>query len=209
MEPAAAGRSARKHAAIVDAATTAFLGNGYDGTSMDEIAALAGVSKQTVYKHFADKETLFAEIVLATTDQVTAIVQLVTDTLHETTDLPSDLQALARQFLRALMTPRVLRLRRMVIASANRFPDLGRSWYEQGFERALAAMASAFGDLAARGALVLDDSALAAHHFVGLLLWIPVNEAMFTGNDDYGAGADLDGYADAAARAFLLAYGPR
>ena len=47
--------SARKRSAILEAATTLFLRNGYRGTSMDEIAALAAVSKQTVYKHFADK----------------------------------------------------------------------------------------------------------------------------------------------------------
>ena len=57
--------STRKRRAIIEAATTAFLRNGYLGTSMDEIAALAGVSKQTVYKHFADKERLFSEIVVS------------------------------------------------------------------------------------------------------------------------------------------------
>ena len=54
-----------KRTAIMDAATTAFLRNGYKGTSMDEIAALARVSKQTVYKHFADKASLFSAIVNA------------------------------------------------------------------------------------------------------------------------------------------------
>ena len=63
------GRSARKRRAILEAATTAFLRNGYRGTSMDEIAALAGVSKQTVYKHFADKERLFSEIVIGTVNE--------------------------------------------------------------------------------------------------------------------------------------------
>ena len=43
-----------KRAAILEAATTTFLRNGYRGTSMDEVAAVARVSKQTVYKHFAD-----------------------------------------------------------------------------------------------------------------------------------------------------------
>ena len=62
-------RSARKRTAILDAATTVFLRKGYLGTSMDEIAALAAVSKQTVYKHFADKERLFAEIVIGTVDE--------------------------------------------------------------------------------------------------------------------------------------------
>ena len=62
-------RSARKRRAILDAATTVFLRNGYLGTSMDEIAALAAVSKQTVYKHFADKERLFSEIVVGTVNE--------------------------------------------------------------------------------------------------------------------------------------------
>ena len=56
-------RTSRKRRAILQAATTVFLRKGYVGTSMDEIAALATVSKQTVYKHFADKETLFSELV--------------------------------------------------------------------------------------------------------------------------------------------------
>ena len=62
-------RSTRKRRAILEAATTVFLRKGYLGTSMDEIAALAAVSKQTVYKHFADKERLFSEIVVGTVNE--------------------------------------------------------------------------------------------------------------------------------------------
>lgn len=207
MEEREEGRSARKHRAIVEAATTAFLDKGYDGTSMDEIAAIAAVSKQTVYKHFADKETLFAEIVLATTEQVNQIVRLVTDSLSDSQNLAEDLGELARRFITVLMQPQILRLRRMVISSANRFPDLGRTWYEQGLERALAAMASAFQELVQQGLLFMDDPQLAADHFVGMLLWIPVNKAMFTGNDNYGNTIELEAYADATVRVFLNAYG--
>ncbi len=199
-------RSARKHRQIVEAATIAFLQNGYDGTSMDEIAALAAVSKQTVYKHFADKDTLFAEIVLATTDDVNQIVSLVTDTLTDTDDLERDLGTLAQTFLTALMAPRVLKLRRMIIASADRFPELGTAWYEQGFQRALTAMATAFQRLADRGLLSLTDPAMAANQFVGMLLWIPVNKAMFTGNDNAVSTADLKRYAENATRTFLAAH---
>ncbi|MBV8085816.1 MAG: helix-turn-helix transcriptional regulator, partial [Chloroflexi bacterium] len=56
-------RTERKRRAIVEAATTLFLRHGYAGTSMDQVAALAGVSKQTVYKQFADKERLFQAVV--------------------------------------------------------------------------------------------------------------------------------------------------
>src|SRR5437870_11313641 len=96
-------RSARKHHAILEAATAVFLSKGYDGTSMDEIATSAGVSKQTVYKHFADKERLFAEIVRATADEIDGLVRLVAETLADTGDLDRDLSKLARRFLTALM----------------------------------------------------------------------------------------------------------
>ena len=64
MEPREGTQSARKHKAIVEAATVLFLSKGYQDTSVDEIAAVAEVGKQTVYKHFADKQHLFSEIIL-------------------------------------------------------------------------------------------------------------------------------------------------
>src|SRR5215472_9734733 len=61
------GRSARKRQAIMAAATALFLRDGYRNTSMDHVSADAAVSKQTVYKHFADKEQHFREIVFRDT----------------------------------------------------------------------------------------------------------------------------------------------
>src|SRR2546423_1717133 len=144
-------RSARKHRAIVEAATTAFLSKGYLGTSMDEIAALAAVSKRTVYQHFSDKDRLFSEIVLSTTDQIDGLVRMVADTLGDTTDVGRDLSEVARSFLSALIQPQLVQLRRLVIANADHFPDLGRAWYERGFERVLATLAGCFQRLAGRG----------------------------------------------------------
>ena len=57
------GRSARKRLTILSAGRQLFLSNGYQGTSGDQIAASAEVSKQTVYKHFGDKHELLLAIV--------------------------------------------------------------------------------------------------------------------------------------------------
>src|ERR1700716_3334678 len=171
------GRSSRKRAAILEAATTVFLSNGYLGTSMDEIAALAAVSKQTVYKHFADKEQLFIEIVLAAVYEGVLV-------LDDSGDLEADLRDLARRLLGRVIQPRLLQLRRLVIGEAGRFPELGRTFYERGPGRTIAALAAAFERLAERGELNLDDPLLAAAHFNWLIMSIPLNQAMLLGHDE-------------------------
>ncbi|MEU8539920.1 TetR/AcrR family transcriptional regulator [Streptomyces sp. NPDC048717] len=218
-------RSALKHQSILEAATSVFLTKGYAGTSMDDIAKLAAVSKQTVYKHFADKDTLFAEIVLATTDDVDGIIGAAAE-FHTVVNggggegsgagdgngagagaggLEEGLARLARSFVRTLTQDRVLRLRRLIIANADQFPELGADWYERGFERVLAGLADTFRQLDAEGRLTVPDPELAAHHFAGLLLWIPVNAAMFHGSAQH-TDADLDRYAKEGVRVFLAAY---
>ncbi|WP_340558872.1 TetR/AcrR family transcriptional regulator [Streptomyces sp. GSL17-111] len=199
------GRSERKRRAIMAAGTEVFMAKGYAGTSMDDIAKRAAVSKQTVYKHFADKEKLFAEIVLATTDRVDAMVDLVADVPAEAEALHTHLVSLARALLEALTQPQVLQLRRLVIANADAFPELGAAWYERGFERVLATLAATFRSLTEAGVLHVREPLLAAHHFTGLLLWIPVNKAMFHGGPRH-TPAELDHYAAEGVRAFLAAY---
>jgi AcrR family transcriptional regulator len=202
-------RSARKRAAILAAATTLFLRNGYRGTSMDEIAALAAVSKQTVYKHFADKERLFSEIVTGTVKDVSDPVHDEVRRLEDTGDVAADLRGLAQRLLERVMQPRILQLRRLVIGEAGRFPELGRVFYEQGPGRTITALAILFERLAERGVLRLDDPQLAAAQFNWLVMSSPLNRAMFLGEDEPPARAELDRYADAGVRAFLAAYAPR
>jgi AcrR family transcriptional regulator len=201
-----ATRSARKRGAILDAATTLFLRSGYRGTSMDEIAALAAVSKQTVYKHFADKERLFAEIVTGSVSEVSDPVHAEVLALEDSGDVEADLRGLARRLLGRVMQPRILQLRRLVIGEAARFPELGRTFHDQGPGRTIGALAAVFERLADRGVLELDDPRLAAAHFNWLVMSIPLNQAMLLGEDQPPDRAELDRYADAGVRAFLAAY---
>lgn len=199
-------RSARKRSAILDAATSVFLRKGYLGTSMDEIAARAGVSKQTIYKNYADKQSLFTEIVTSTVDQAGDRVAAEVRTLADTGDLEADLRDLARRQLATVMEPRVLQLRRLVIGEAGRFPKLGRTFYDHGPGRTITALAAAFEQLRRRGVLTFEDAHLAAEHFNWLIMSIPLNRAMLLGDDTQPAAEELDRYAAAGVRVFLATY---
>jgi TetR/AcrR family transcriptional repressor of mexJK operon len=201
------GRSARKRRAILDAARALFLRNGYAGTSMDDVAARAAVSKQTVYKHFVDKERLFTAIItgdIAATEQLT---QSLVDALPDTQNLEHDLREFARRHIVEVMQPHLVRMRRILIGEADRFPDLAAAWYERGPERAHATFAGWFTALAERGLLRVPDPLLAAEHFNWLVLSIPMNRAMFSGDDEPFDRDRLEYYADEAVRVFLAAYG--
>jgi AcrR family transcriptional regulator len=206
LEPEDQRRSARKRRAILDAATATFLSNGYLGTSMDEIAAVAQVSKQTVYKHFADKQSLFTEIVTSTVNEISDPVHDEVLQLADSGDLEADLRDLARRLVARVMQPRLLELRRLVIAEAGRFPELGRAFYERGPGRTITALTSVFERLAASGALRLDDPPLAAAHFNWLIMSAPINRAMMLGSDSIPSKRELNRTADAGVRVFLAAY---
>ncbi|MFG1777263.1 TetR/AcrR family transcriptional regulator [Micromonospora sp. NPDC049048] len=206
-EPAG-NRSARKRAAILAAAAEVFLRNGYMGASMDEVAATAAVSKQTVYKHFASKERLFTELIESSVGQVDEMFRSAVDALHDTEDLDADLTALARRFVTFVIQPDVMRLRRLVIAEADRFPELGRTFYEQGPQRVTASLADCFAHLHERGLLRVDEPRLAAYQFCWLVLSIPWNRVLFCGTDQMPAGAELEHYATTGVRVFLDAHRP-
>jgi TetR/AcrR family transcriptional repressor of mexJK operon len=203
-------RTARKRQAIIAAAWEVFLTHGYLGASMDEVAARAAVSKQTVYKHFKDKEHLFAELILGTnSDLAERLASTYSATLDRAADSRTALRDLARRFLADLMQPDVLRLRRLVLAEADRFPSVSGAWFQDGFEKSLALLGEAMSRLAERGLLRdLPDPTLTAYHFAGLVMYKPMNQVMFAGTAAQPAGDELDLIADRAVEVFLAAYGP-
>ena len=202
-----ASRSERKRRAILAAGETLFLEHGYLGTTMDEIAALAVVSKQTVYKHFVDKERLFIEIVTTTVNEISDPVADEVLQLQHSERVEEDLRRLAVTLLTRVMQPRLLALRRLVIGESGRFPELGRAFYERGPGRTIATLAVVFETLAGRGALVLDDPRAAAGQFNWLVMSAPINRAMLLGSLE--PPADLDAIAAIGVAAFLAAYSPR
>ena len=203
------GRSARKRRAILDAARTLFLRNGYAGSSMDDVAALAGVSKQTVYKHFADKQHLFTELLDSDIAHSAGSTDPLIEKMPDTENLEEDLRMFARRHLADVMQPKLLQMRRVLIGEAERFPELARAWYATGPERSFAEFAGWFAAWDRRGLLRAPDPMLAAQHFNWLVLSIPLNKAMFSGDDLEFEPGELERYADEGVRVFLAAYGAR
>lgn len=201
------GRSARKRRAIMEAALAAFLEKGYGRTSMDEIAAAAAVSKQTVYKHFASKERLFTDIVVDSISAAEAESIELVEALTDSEDLEADLRRFARKHLTVVLQPHVVQMRRVIISEATRFPDGARTWYEHGPQLSQETLAAVFKQFEARGLLRFDDAELAAAHFNWLILSIPLNQAMFFPGGPRPRRRDLDKYADESVRIFLAAYG--
>ncbi|TDD57395.1 TetR/AcrR family transcriptional regulator [Kribbella antibiotica] len=208
MELNPEGRTATKRRAIHAAATEVFLQHGYLGASMDEVAAKAGVSKQTVYKQFENKERLFAEIVLATNDELAVnLATAYAETLDGATDAREALRALAFRLLESLTADHVLQLRRLVIAEADRFPEVCGAWFTTGFEKSLETLGRALTTLTDRGLLrELDDPTLVAYQFAGLVMYKPMNRAMFAGTRERPKPTELDTIATRAVDVFLASY---
>ena len=199
----------RKRMSILEAAADLFLRNGYPGTSMDEVAKLADVSKQTVYAQFASKEALFVGMVGTMTSAAASQVHNASGVARDVEDVADYLRAYAERQLLVVMTPRLMQLRRLVIGEVGRFPQLGRAVYEGGPMRAISAIASALKMLANRGLLAIDDPVVAASHFNWLVMGDPVNRVMLLGDDAMPSRAALRRHAASAVRVFLEGYGAR
>jgi AcrR family transcriptional regulator len=199
--------SPSKHQAILDAAEMIFLRDGYLGTSMDGVAARSHVSKQTVYKHFGSKESLFVEIVTSMTSRAGDAVEVNMSAEAAGDDVRPYLRDYALTQLTVVLTPRLMQLRRLVIGEVARFPELARVLHESGPKRAISQLAAIFEQLAERRLLTLDDPALAASHFNWLVMAEPLNRAMLLGDDSILSEQELRRHAEQSVHVFLAAYG--
>jgi TetR/AcrR family transcriptional regulator, mexJK operon transcriptional repressor len=201
-----ASRGAAKRQVIAKAATAVFLRDGYAAASMDEVTAAAGVSKQTVYKHFGSKELLFLAVIQQAIDGVLdEFFAALATSFPASDDLEGDLARLAGILLTRVLDPELMAVRRLVVAEVGRFPQLGRAWYESGPAALAAALAESLAGLAERGELRITDPLAAASDFNWLVVSKPQNMVMF-GVADTFTPAEIEQFAAAAVRVFLAAY---
>lgn len=198
-------KSTQKRALILERALDAFVAHGYVGTTTDQLAAAASVSKQTLYKEFGDKEGVFEALIRFACDRVDDPFAPLVEQMRSIASADEAVQLMAAQFTRSIMSPYVQQLRRLVIAEATRFPHLGQLYWEEGFLRVVTSVAHCLSILSERGMLNVPDARLAAHHFAGMLLWIPSNQTMFAVSSPLDE-SELVETITAGSKVFLRAY---
>jgi TetR/AcrR family transcriptional repressor of mexJK operon len=157
--------SPEKRAQIMAGAATVFAADGYEGASMARIAAVAGVSKGTLYNHFDSKAALFTAYVGEKCDQNLARVF---DTANHDGDPAEVLLGIGKRMVQMMLSDVGLSIYRVVIAEAANFPDLARGFFEAGPARAIGFMADWLAEETRRGRLSVPDPTFAAEQFFNL-----------------------------------------
>jgi TetR/AcrR family transcriptional repressor of mexJK operon len=192
-----------KGAAILDAAKKLFVEQGFEGVSMDQIAAEAGVSKLTVYSHFGDKETLFAEAAKAYCEQ-----QLPNALFSDCGDLElrDCLMQIGGAFVAMVMAPEAVAGHRILCTPQMAASPVPRMFWEAGPKRVQQMFADLLERHVARGELQVDDPARASSQFFVLL------KGDVHAREVFGCQAsqcDVRGHVQASVDMFLRAYGKR
>jgi AcrR family transcriptional regulator len=133
--------------AILTAAIATFVQNGYDNTSMDEVAARASTTKRTVYAHFGNKEGLFRAALTA----AVARFQAEMPALVDVSEPAAELEAFAKGFCELCTWRGAVQLQRVVMSGAEHFADLGGLLHREIIERAELVVAGYLALLAGRG----------------------------------------------------------
>lgn len=179
--PSTRALSTEKTAAILNGAMQVFLEQGYMGTTMDRVAAAAGVSKPTVYSHFHDKETLFNALIEQFV-QKTHWATLPPEMLHPSAVPPETvLRQLANSVLDSCMNnAEKITFIRLILGESGRFPELGRAFVQHMDKPILDALTQY---LSAYPQLKLADPRAAAYMFAGTLIFFLMSHVMLHGHD--------------------------
>lgn len=112
-------RSAQAHAAILDAALRLLINRGYAATSIEAVAAEAGVSKATIYRRWTSKEELALEVVAETAREWV---------VPDSGDPRADATTMLTQMGRLMRTSKAGRLLPRLISDAKDNPELTARW---------------------------------------------------------------------------------
>jgi len=161
--PAEAAEDSAKRRQIVEGARQIFMARGFDAASMSDIAKAAGVSKGTLYVYFKDKEQLFSAIVM---QECGTHAEGVFQLDPEDPDVEAVLTRIGTEYVNFLCSEGKASSLRIVIAIADRMPEIGKAFYETGPSNGIKRLASYLEAQVKAGVLVVEDCEIAAAQFL-------------------------------------------
>lgn len=196
-------KTGRKFDQVLDGARQVFMADGFEGASVDHIARVANVSKATLYSYFPDKKMLFVEVVRQECErQAQEAEQMINSDLR-----PEDaLRIAARRLTGFILSDFGQKVFRICVAESDRFPDLGRRFYESGPMTVRARLKAYLSNAADRGQLRIDDLDLAADQFAELCKADLFLRIVFN-IDTAFSEADISRVINGAVETFMARYG--
>lgn len=192
-----------KREAIVEAASKRFFGDGFAATSIEQVAADAGVSKVTIYNHFSDKRGLFAAAVECECEKMRDYFSL---EAMPTGPIRERLSIIAQAMFEFLSRPEMIQFERRIAAETEHEPAIGEAFLKAGPWRMKAAFSAWLAHAAANGELDIADPMLAAEQFVSMSKGMGDLERRFGAIPSKEENAArISGAVDV----FLAAYAPR
>jgi TetR/AcrR family transcriptional regulator, mexJK operon transcriptional repressor len=196
-------RRGRKFAQVLDGAREVFLRDGFEGASVDDIAREAGVSKATLYSYFPDKRLLFMEVAKAEcrrqADEAMALID-------DSAPVAEVLHMAATRITGFMLSEFGQRVYRICVAESDRFPGLGREFYDSGPQVVRDRLAEYLRGAVARGDLVVEDVPLAADQFAQLCK-ADLHDRLIFGIDIRGLPQNVERVVQGAVAMFLARYG--
>lgn len=200
-----AAEESTKRRQILEGARLVFLRDGFDGASMNDIARVAGVSKGTLYVYFESKIALFEALIRHERRQQAECMCVICD---DGGDLRSVLVAFGTSLVENITRPTSLAQVRTVAAVVDKFPQLGRAFYEAGPQVALDRLAAYLDQFAVSGELAIEDVGHAAAQLIELMTAGLFKRVMF-GVVDTLPPEEIADKVGRNVDVFLAAYRPR
>ncbi|MFQ6546372.1 TetR/AcrR family transcriptional regulator [Aestuariibius sp. 2305UL40-4] len=197
-----ASKRGRKIEQVLEGARTVFMADGFEGASVDDIAKTAGVSKATLYSYFPDKKLLFMEVARL---ECLRMAENYDQVLHEGSDVRIALKSMGMDLMTLITSDFGLNVFRICVAESDRFPELGRQFFENGPMKVRAMTIDYLDQQIAAGKLKIKDCALAADQFAEMCK-ADIFPCMVFGIDQKPSKDRIEHIVDEAVETFMARY---
>lgn len=196
-------KKGRKFDQVLEGARQVFLSDGFEGASVDDIAKAAGVSKATLYSYFPDKRFLFMQV--AKTECARQADHAI-ETINMEAPVGQVLNGIALEMVEFITSQFGKRIFRICVGESDRFPELGREFYDSGPKLIHDRLVDFFHKAVDRGELKITDFSLAADQFHELCKADLFPRMVFNMADEFTADEKMR-VVNGAVEMFMARYG--